>query len=136
MIVVMAVHTVGVQPEIGGSTLTQGIIDDEFRGMTLATFLFLMSSFELVTGQVMVEGIFIKPNDLEVTPMMITVAAETILANHFRRNMVSALSIQTVLDLHMTIQTFLIGDLLSNDVTLGTIGQTFQVGMRLGQLAR
>lgn len=95
-----------------------------------------MRPCQLEARQVVVEFVFIKPYDIEVAAVVVAVANETIFPFDLFGCVVTGAAIQPGFDLLMAIQAFFVGDFIAQDVAFCTIEYTFQMGMRLRQLAR
>jgi hypothetical protein len=74
-----------------------------------------------ISSNCMIKLIGIKADYLKVAAMMITMAFNTILPFKLRRSVISPVFRYSDPNIKVTIQTFLIGNLLSQGVTFGTV---------------
>ena len=94
-----------------------------------------MPSRELVAGQQVVEIGFIEAHHIEIPTVVIAVAFCAILSFYFLRGVITAVAIHTSFEFFLATQAFVVGNLAAEVVTLGTLGNTFQVPVRVREIA-
>jgi hypothetical protein len=72
-------------------------------------------------GEVMVEGFFFEPDNLEIEPVMITVTNNAFLPPDFCGGMVTFADINPGFQFRMAFQAFLVGNFLSQHMAMGTV---------------
>jgi hypothetical protein len=118
MVIGMAGKAVGVYAQIGEFLgFCFGFRDILFFVAILALFL-CMGACQFETCKVVVELILVKPDDLEIDPMMVIVAAYTILTADLRRSMVPSFLINAGFDLGVAFEAFCVGHLVPERMAL------------------
>lgn len=136
VIIVVAGSTTPVKPQIGIFPFSQLVVGYEVCFMALSAIRRFMCSGERVTREFMFELVFIEPHDIEVAAVVLTMAGTAIFLFDLGRSVVACAPVNPRFQLFMATQAFGIGDFIAQIVALGAIEHSFQVGMRLGQVAR
>lgn len=79
--------------------------------------------------------LLVKPHHIEIPAVVITVTSRTILPFDIFGIMITLVFVQPVFDLLMAAQAFIVGDFIADIMALRTIGNSFQVLMRIRQVA-
>ena len=95
--------------------------------MAVIALFFHMGSGQCKTCKFMVKGFFPEPDDLEILPVVITVACYTALAVHIRRGMVAFILTYAGLQFGMAFQAFRISHLVAQCMAFDAGGDPFQV---------
>lgn len=102
--------------------------------MTILAGFFSMCTFQLIACQLVIELFRIEPDDFKSAAMMFVVAHATVFTLDFGRNMITFLSGDPGFKFGMTFQAFVIGYLLTQDMTLCAVLHPFQVSMIFGKV--
>lgn len=94
-----------------------------------------MFVLQLVTSFRVFEVCGIEVQNIEIAAMMVAVAVGAAFIHYLFRGVVALVFVSFVSDVVMAIETLLVRNVLSKHVALGAVSCTFQVGMRIYQLA-
>ena len=93
-----------------------------------------MGSQQPESGEIMIKGFPGEFNYLEFPTVMIVMAACTLFTFYLHRGMVSFSGRNLELQFGMTLQAFVIGDLVAQYMALGAFRNSFQLGMHIGKI--
>ena len=127
--ILVAAKAIRLQPHVGAFHLPYLGVADMIILVALRTCYFFMGAFQHITGQPVVETQGIEPDHIEFPAMVVTVAGDAFLAGDDLRGVIPFSAGDPGIQHCVTLQAFLIGDLLVQHVAFGTVGEPFQVGM-------
>jgi hypothetical protein len=93
-------------------------------------------SFQGKPGEVVIEIFPAESDQLEISPVMITVTGDAVLSLDFCGRMKSLILVDTGFQFSMTSQAFIIRYFFSQDMAAGAIRHPLEMGMCLGQFTR
>jgi hypothetical protein len=129
VIIFMAGSAILAEAEVGFLFGSQLSVLNKIRDMALAAIDRLVCASELVSGQVVVEIIFLKADHVEIPAMVIVVAACAAFPLHFGRGMVARSLIDPAFYFLMAGEAFGVVDLFPQGMTLGAVANAFEFGM-------
>jgi len=136
VIILMANDAILIQSQIGVSSVLEFRVGHVFRSMTIPTINAQMPTHQFISGQIMIEIIFIKTGHLKIAPVMFAMARGALFPLHLARSMIAIIQINTDLDFLMAIQTQIIRNFIPQYMALRTVHHALQFRMRCGQGAR
>ena len=104
--------------------------------MALATINGFVLARQFVTSRTMVEFILVETHNVKITAMVVAVAGDTFFPFSLAGCVETRSPVNPAFYLTMATQTFVIGNLVAQNMTFGAIEHPFQTGMRLRQIAR
>lgn len=125
--VIVTVCTLPAEAQVSSRTFPELLVGDEFFLMAPATIDPSMGPLEVIARLGVIELRLIETDHLEVPSVVIVVAGSTFLSFHICRYVVAPGSPDPGVDLFMTVQALLVGDLLSQHMALYAVRHSFQV---------
>lgn len=135
VVIVVAAQALLLQPQKGFASFFQTCIGHVIGLVTGPAINLPVLARQLVAGGIVVKVFFIKAHHIEFSAVVVAVAPGTFFGAHFGGGMVSAILIYAGFDFAVALQTPAIGHLIADFMAFGTIGQTLQTLMRIGQRA-
>lgn len=135
VVVVVAGQTGLVQSQIRRFLLFKVWIRDVLRIMAFGTIQRGMHALFDEAGLVVVEGFLVQVNQSESATMVFVVAGIAIFAQHVGGTVIPFLCRLIAAYNRVTSQTIGVGHLVAHRMAFGTVADTFQVGVRIAQIA-
>lgn len=136
MIVGMAGNTIRTQPEISIFLLSDLRVGNVFCVMALCAVQVSMCTCEWVSREVVIKAVNVETDDLKVASMMFAVALDTVLTPHPGRDVKPPAGVNSFPEFCVAVEAFVIGYFIAESMALCAVGQTFQMGVRISQVAR
>lgn len=112
MHIIVTGNTIRTEAQKSKILFFQLITGNKLCLMAGCTILLTMRSLQFITREVMVKLLLIQMDNVKISPMMITVAGYAALCFYFTGNMESLVLIYPLFKLFMTVQTFILGNLV------------------------
>lgn len=136
MHILMTGDAILVQPQIGIASFFQLPVFHQIGFMALPAVNFFVRPAEFEPGEVVIEFVFIKPDNIKIPAVMVAVADGAVFPFGFPRRVKAGPAVHPGLYFFMTIQAFFIRDFIAQNVAFRTIEYPLQIGMCLRQVAR
>ena len=131
VIIGVAGRAIFIDAEVGIAPFFQFPVADVVGFVALSAIDGLVFSGQFITGAAVVELVFIKPNDGKIAAVVVAVTGDAFLALRLNGSVKTHAAVEPVLDLAVTTQTFVIGNLVTQYVALRAIGHALQTRGRL-----
>jgi hypothetical protein len=121
------------ESQVGIFPAAQFRVIDEVWTMACPAVCALMRTREFIPRQAVVKGIFIKSDQIKIATMVLAVAICAFLLTYRGRCVVPLFLTDPYCNFFMAGQALFVRDFFAQGMALRTIGDPFQIGMRLGQ---